>query len=321
MLSIKGTQSEAKNNCSAIDSTLITIGSEKEEKFLSTLLAKYRGIAGNVWIGLEYVGNNFTWIDRNDMTYQNWDENAVKDGINKCVDMVTYESDFGEWIDDNCNKKYLIACQKKQDTKTVLSQQVKNLTNVIEKQQNELKSHQSLMEKQQNQINNQKLQLTNQSTLIGKQIVQLDSVQKTHQDQLNNQQKEISSLIPLGFLYTQLPNQSSPDVLWPNMKWTEVTQQYAGLFFRAEGSGSLPFGQTQPSNQSWISDIWTWSQTADNENGRYPFNIGLKEGEWTEFFPGAELDGYPMFYGLRFYTTSAEVRPKNTAIKIWKRVK
>ena len=268
MLSIKGTQSEAKNNCSAIDSTLITIGSEKEEKFLSTLLAKYRGIAGNVWIGLEYVGNNFTWIDGNDMSYQNWDENAVKDGINKCVDMVTYESDFGKWIDDNCNKKYLIACQKKQDTKTVLSQQVKNLTNVIEK-----------------------LEI------------------------------KVNIMIPIGFLYTQLPEQSSPQQLWPSLQWTEVTQQYAGLFFRAEGSGSLPFGQTQPSNQSWISDIWSWSQNADKEDGRYPFNIGLKEGEWTSLYPAPKFQRLPMFYYLSFYTTSAEVRPKNTAIKIWKRVK
>ena len=48
---------------------------------------------------------------------------------------------------------------------------------------------------------------------------------------LKTYQKAMDSLIPLGFLYTQLPSQSSPDVLWPNMKWTEVTQSYAGLFF------------------------------------------------------------------------------------------
>ena len=129
------------------------------------------------------------------------------------------------------------------------------------------------------------------------------------------------STIPIGFLYTQLPDQSSPQQLWPSLQWTEVTQQYAGLFFRAEGSGSLPFGQTQPSNQSWISDIWTWSLTADNENGPYPLDIGLKEGEWTRLKPADKFQGLPMFYYLSFYTTSAEVRPKNTAIKIWKRVK
>ena len=77
------------------------------------------------------------------------------------------------------------------------------------------------------------------------------------------------TVIPIGFLYTQFPEQSSPQQLWPSLQWTEVTQQYAGLFFRAEGSGSLPFGQTQPSNQSWISDIWTYSQNADNEYGHY----------------------------------------------------
>ena len=40
-----------------------------------------------------------------------------------------------------------------------------------------------------------------------------------------------------------------------SLQWTEVTKQYAGLFFRAEGSGSLPFGQTQPAKQSWITEI------------------------------------------------------------------
>ena len=40
------------------------------------------------------------------------------------------------------------------------------------------------------------------------------------------------STIPQGFLYTQLPGKSSPEQLWPHMNWTEVTEQYSGLFFR-----------------------------------------------------------------------------------------
>ena len=278
MLNNKGTQNEAKTQCKGMDSTLITIKSEKEQKFLSQFLAKYRGVSGYVWIGLEYVGNKFTWIDGNDMSYQNWDENAVKDGINKCVDMLTVESDLGKWMDDSCNKKYLIACQKKQDTKTVLSEEVKNLTNVIEKQQNELKSH---------------------------------------QDQLNNQQKEISSLIPIGFLYTQLPSQSSPDVLWPNMKWTEVTQSYAGLFFRAEGGNSSSYGQLQLASAPHLTQV--------NQHVGRDYNIGsytnnLEEGiETKNLYTGSGGSGN--FYSLSFKLSNEEVRPINKAVRIWKRTK
>jgi hypothetical protein len=72
---------------------------------------------------------------------------------------------------------------------------------------------------------------------------ELENVRKDvskQQDEINNLKKNLSSPgdIPIGFLYTQLPNQTSPVELWPNMKWTEVTQQYFGLFFRAEGGHS-----------------------------------------------------------------------------------
>ena len=246
-------------------STLITIGSLNEQKFIEKLVQKYNTLSDRVWIGLEWNDNTFKWMDGSNGSYENWDENADKNGNNKCVQMAINGVSFGKLSDDDCNRKYLTVCQKKQSSKTVFQYQLNNLTKIVEKLSLEV--------------------------------------------------------IPIGFLYTQLPDQSSPQQLWPSLQWTEVTQQYAGLFFRAEGSGSLPFGQTQPSNQSWISDIWSWSQNAYKENGNYELDIGLKEGEWTRFYPGSKFPNWPMFYSLRFYTTSAEVRPKNTAIKIWKRVK
>ena len=318
VLDRKGTQFEAKNNCSAIDSTLITIGSEKEQIFLSQLLAKYRGISGNVWIGLEYVGNKFEWIDGSFMTYQNWDENAVKDGINKCVDMLTYESDFGQWLDDRCTKKHLMACQKIQVPKTVIDE-VKTLSNFIENQQNELKSHQdqiytlkkrveekfdkeinsfnSLIEKQQNELNGHQLQM------------------EKLQDQLDKQQEEIDSLIPIGFLYTQFPYQSSPQQLWPSLQCTEVTQQYAGLFFRAQGNVSLPFGQIQNDNAPHLKKIWA------SPNANYRGTVETVLGNWSNFVATGFWNNsdIPNTVSLRFFMSDGEVRPKNMAIKIWKR--
>ena len=66
---------------------------------------------------------------------------------------------------------------------------------------------------------------------------------------IEKQQAQIDSIIPMGFLYTQLPNQSSPQQLWPNMKWSDVSTQYAGLFFRTVGASAEPFGTVQQANQ------------------------------------------------------------------------
>ena len=123
--------------------------------------------------------------------------------------------------------------------------------------------------------------------------------------------------VPIGFLYTQLPNQSSPEQLWPNMEWTEVTHQYSGLFFRAEGSGSESFGQIQQANQSWISNINTLDYEFDFSavNGHYgdQENYDLKLNSWTSIRPNGVQDE------IFIYTTAGEMRPRNTAIKIWKR--
>ena len=274
----KGTEVEAKGNCSHLDSssTLITIASQKEQKFIEGFVRKFNGVSDNMWIGLEWVNNGFKWMDGNDVKYENWDENAIKDGNSKCVQMSTIGSNIGQWMDDLCQKKYLIACQKKQASKTVFEEQVKNLTNIIESQQQRITS------------------------------------------------LEHSSL-PIGFLYIQFPNQSPPHELWSSLNWTEVTKSYAGLFFRAEGGNSESFGQIQQANQSVISDIWTVSSNTDNEhrvtNGTYyNLNMPLNKNGWTQFDTSV-FPYYPMFNSLSFHTTSGEVRPRNTAIKIWKRIK
>lgn len=57
--------------------------------------------------------------------------------------------------------------------------------------------------------------------------------------------KVVNSLIPIGFVYVQLPNQSEPKKIWEHFQWKEITEQYANAFFRAEGNRSESFGNTQ----------------------------------------------------------------------------
>jgi hypothetical protein len=56
VLEKKGTEDEAKANCSQVESssTLITIGTKEEQTFLSNLLEKYNTVSESAWIGLEY---------------------------------------------------------------------------------------------------------------------------------------------------------------------------------------------------------------------------------------------------------------------------
>ena len=129
----KGTEVEAKGKCSQLDnsSTLITIGSQSEQQFVTKLLSNYSSDSVWVWIGLEYVNNGFKWMDGSDKGYENWDENAIKDGTEKCVQLSLSPTNLSKWSDDNCNKKYLIACQTKQLSENILQQQINNLTSQV----------------------------------------------------------------------------------------------------------------------------------------------------------------------------------------------
>ena len=132
--------------------------------------------------------------------------------------------------------------------------------------------------------------------------------------------KQQENVIPIGFIYTQFPNQSSPLEIWPNMNWTEVTDQYSGLFFRAEGSGSEPFGQIQQQNYSHISHITAHGVEISEPVPRYdkkygPFEFAVKEGDWTMVNATNK-----QLHSISFYQTSGDNVPLNTAIKVWKRI-
>ena len=149
ILNTNGTEAEAKAECSLLDnSTLITIESDSEQDYLNEHLKSYRNIADNVWIGLEYVSSTFQWMDGTQFQYQNWGENAIKDGSNRCVQMSLTVNGLGQWTDDNCNRKYLIACQKRQYREPTVEEQVEQLKIVVENQTNEIGIIKKILENQ-----------------------------------------------------------------------------------------------------------------------------------------------------------------------------
>ena len=175
-----------------------------------------------------------------------------------------------------------------------------------------------------------------QDTVLENQLIDsIETSQNKFQIDLHSQKSRIDSLeaiktkleediislkkssIPIGFLYTQFPEQSSPQQLWPSLRWTEVTQQYAGLFFRAEGGNSSLYGELQLASAPRLSRIVQQKNPGSflaNDN-----TINVKPGKPTlDIYTGMWPGDYDMF-SMSFLVSNDEVRPINKAVRIWKR--
>jgi hypothetical protein len=140
--------------------------------------------------------------------------------------------------------------------------------------------------------------------------------QKMQTWSLSNLQKLLLNTIknpfPIGFIYVQLPNEKSPTEIWPWMTWKDITSAYAGLFFRAEGGGSEKFGNVQgddsPRLISVKDDVTECKRSVQN----------IVPGTWSSPIASGK-DGCDSILGLQFLLSSVEVRPRNMAIRVWKR--
>ena len=280
----KASEKEALKNCTELDSqsSLITIQSQDEQEFLNKLLGAHADFSKSAWIGMKYERSAYRWVDGTATNYTNWSSDAVKDGTDACVEMSLVSIDLGKWTDESCEKPSLVVCQRKQELNLSLIKNLfQNLSDTIEKQQNSITE-------QGEKIKSLEQKLEDQSSLV---------------------------TFPLGFLYTQFPNQTSPVELWPHLSWADVTEEYSGLFFRAEGTGSEPFGKIQQSNQTHISSYkWRVFYERNDKTMYDQFIYEMTEGTWSSIERGWGLADFGLFQ------TKGEVRPKNTAIKIWKRI-
>ena len=133
----------------------------------------------------------------------------------------------------------------------------------------------------------------------------------------NEQQHQMNMLIPIGFVYTQLPDQSQPANIWPSFNWTDVTSSYAGLFFRAEGGGSEKFGSVQQDNSPKLISVNHDYIPSANPNVKIKITpVAQSEKIFTSWIYSANANG---FAGMSFTMSGGEVRPMNKAVKIWKR--
>ncbi|KAH9406650.1 hypothetical protein TYRP_013633 [Tyrophagus putrescentiae] len=125
---------------------------------------------------------------------------------------------------------------------------------------------------------------------------------------------EKSNAVAVGFTYIQLPHEQSPDHIWPDFTWKDISASYAGVFFRVSGGAAGAFGSTQEENAPRVDQIETayWTNCTFNQQTPLAVN-GWSQPAKTGYYVGTT--------GMctRFHTTSGEVRPKNVAINVWKR--
>ena len=125
--------------------------------------------------------------------------------------------------------------------------------------------------------------------------------------------QQLADSVPVGFVYFQLPNQQEPKAIWPSTNWQEITSQYKNLFFRAEGDESGKFGQIQEESSPKLTDI-RMNEDTNHCNAEYKPIPGVWKDDAIHLTGGGDIQH------IQFFVSNDKVRPKNTAIKIWKRI-
>jgi len=275
-------EEEAKKTCSQQETsaTLVTIHSKDEQDFLSNLLFKTHKVVDAVWIGAKYSINKFKWSDDSDLSFTNWAEGSPSNSSDKaCLQMIPESSSMGKWVDEPCNKSNKFVCQKMQNW--------------------------SISRLQKTLLDARKL---------------FEDVTKQLNSSLDDAKKEINNLkqhpVPIGFIYVQLPGQPEPKTLWSTVEWKDVTSDYAGLFFRAEGGGSLAFGQIQDENSPRLTSINGLQRQFDIG---LPGQLNIQPGVLSQSIYTGGQDPAGNEVSLKFLVSPGEVRPRNQAIRIWKR--
>ena len=152
---------------------------------------------------------------------------------------------------------------------------------------------------------------------------------------LNQQQKSsIDSVIPIGFIYVQLPKDKAPAELWPTLTWQEVSDDYEGVFFRVSGGDAAAFGEVQEAHAPRLSSVGMSHMSYQQQHihhGRavdwssYSKATIHPSGEWSEpVMTGCLVQTTDALF-MRFKTTGTsgnsmtEVRPRNMAVKVYRR--
>ena len=149
-----------------------------------------------------------------------------------------------------------------------------------------------------------------------------ESVKKISLSSLNN---ILKASLPVGFIYMQLRGQSTPDILFNTSgKWQDISNKFAGEFFRVVGGNSGSFGGIQNEGLPNITGSISGAICMDTSTVSGSFNAS------SSFVRAYALNGGGIqgYRNLNFYASSANsiygasthVTPYNSAVRIWKKI-
>ena len=95
-------------------STLLTVKSQPQQLYVTSLLFNHFNIKRDVWLGLRRVNHShFRWLDGEETTeFTNWGPNEPSDATTFCVAMNQKQANFAKWYDRGCRELYPVVCQK-----------------------------------------------------------------------------------------------------------------------------------------------------------------------------------------------------------------
>ena len=130
--------------------------------------------------------------------------------------------------------------------------------------------------------------------------------------------------MPVGSVYVQFSGQTDPTTLFGGT-WDNVSNTYAGLFFRAEGGDAATFGETQtggvPNVIGAISSVTIRATGPGTQSGALSkINEDIAySGMGATVLTGINTIGFDASRSSATYGAAEEVRPANSTIRIWKR--
>lgn len=166
--------------------------------------------------------------------------------------------------------------------------------------------------------------------------------QGSSQDVIYTGDKWIGLYPVVGETVIQYANTQAPSELYMATTWQNISSQFAGQFFRAEGGNAVAFGSsqsqsTQPHTHSFSGTTGNmsgqqnayWLMTG-NKNGAGCDNVRITKQEIESSNSCSWIDHNNIKYTLNLQHThtfsgttgsygSTETRPVNSTIRIWKR--
>lgn len=134
----------------------------------------------------------------------------------------------------------------------------------------------------------------------------------------------IKDYMPVGAVYVQFANQPDPTSLFGGT-WSNISNSYAGLFFRAEGGAAAAFGGSQSGGLPGITGSAALANSKVGVSARDTSGAFYATGNYSRGTAASSVLETQSNLGINaknssnLYGAATEVRPVNSTIRIWKR--